>query len=124
MSVRTSALSLARLLWWYGEDDLWPRALQLQPSAVADLGPEFARLASDRSAVERVWAKAPTDAALLLPTIQLLTGETRAAVRRRRRPTKDMPVALAIDMEGLWGDPGLAEVSRILDEREMFGRSS
>jgi hypothetical protein len=35
--VITSPLSLARLLWWYGEDDLWPRALDLTPEAVAHL---------------------------------------------------------------------------------------
>lgn len=121
MSVRTSAVSLARLLWWYGEDDLWPRALQLRPTVVADLAPEFGRLASDRSAVERVWPNAPRDAPLLLPTIHFLTGEARPAVRIRRRPTRDMPAVLAVDEAGRWADPGLAEVGRILDERE-FGR--
>lgn len=42
--VYTSPLSLARLLWWYGEDELWPRALDLPPLVVADLAAEFGKL--------------------------------------------------------------------------------
>lgn len=42
--VITSPLSLARVSWWYGEDDLWPSALALTPDVVADLAPRFAEL--------------------------------------------------------------------------------
>jgi hypothetical protein len=122
MLVRTSALSLARRLWCYGEDDLWPRALQLPPSVVADLASEFGRLASDRAAVERIWPSAPRDAPLLIPMIQYLEGRPRPAVRTRRRPTKAMPAILAVDEGDRWADPGLAEVSRILDDRQFGDR--
>jgi hypothetical protein len=30
-------LSLGRVLWWYGEDALWPEALELSPATVANL---------------------------------------------------------------------------------------
>ena len=42
--VITSPLSLARVLWWYGEDGLWATALELEPVVVADLAPRFAEL--------------------------------------------------------------------------------
>lgn len=122
MLVRTSALSLARLLWWYGEDELWPRALQLPPSVVADLASEFGRFASDRAAVERVWPTAPRDAPLLIPVIQYLEGRPRPALRTRRRPRKAMPAILDVDEAVRLADPGLAEVSRILDDRQFGDR--
>lgn len=118
--VRTSPLSLARVLWWYGEDDLWPRALNLPPLAVADLAAEFGRLASDPSAVERLWPSAPRDAFLLIPVIALLERRPRPAARSRRRPSKQLPEVLDVDQAGLWSDPGLAAVSRNLDDR-AFG---
>ena len=119
IQVRTSPLSLARLLWWYGEDDLWARALQLPPSVVADLASEFGRLASDPVAVEHVWPHAPRDAPLLIPVIQYLEGRVRPAARARRRRTRDMPAVLDVAESERWSDPGLAEVSRILDERRF-----
>lgn len=125
MLVRTSPLSLARLLWWYGEDDLWPRALRIPPSVVADLADDFGRLHLDRAAVERIWPSAPrrnADAPLLLVAISHLEGRARPAARSRRRPSKAMPGALDVDEAGLWVDPGFAEVNRILDQRH-FGRA-
>ena len=35
--VITSPLSLARVLWWYGEDDLWASALALAPTVIEHL---------------------------------------------------------------------------------------
>jgi hypothetical protein len=72
--VITSPLSLARVLWWYGEDALWPRALELTPAEVGRLAPAFARLRNDPRLVARTWPSAPADAYLLLPTIGLLEG--------------------------------------------------
>jgi hypothetical protein len=117
VAVVTSPLSLARLLWWYGEDELWPRALSLAPLVVADLAPEFGRLGADRPSVESIWPKAPRDAPLLIPIIEYLEGRPRPAARSRRRQTKAMPPALAVDEAARWDDPGLHEVARILDER-------
>jgi hypothetical protein len=42
--VITSPLSLARIMWWYGEDELWTPALLLEPAAVADMAPRLAEL--------------------------------------------------------------------------------
>lgn len=65
----TSALSLARILWWYGEDDLWPRALNMEPVEVADLAPEFARLRMEPDELKKLWPGHPRDAYLLVPLI-------------------------------------------------------
>ncbi len=115
--VITSPLSLARLLWWYGEDDLWPRALDLAPEEVAALATAIAELRADPVEVSRRWPSAPRhDAPLLLPTIGLLEGASRPAVRRHRRPTAGMPGTLAVDDEKRWRDPQLEEVARLVDE--------
>ena len=119
--VITSPLSLARLLWWYGEDDLWPRALDLSPPAVAYLAPEFAELRSDPAAVAAVWPSAPDDGYLLLPAIGLLEGAPRPAVRRHRRPDAGMPADLALAEDVRWADPALAEVARLVDEMAGTG---
>ncbi len=124
--VVSSPLSLARLLWWYGEDDLWPRALALAPDQVAALAASFAQLRTDPAAVARQWPTAPRhDAPLLLPTIGLLEGTSRPAVRRHRRPDAAMPAALAVEEEERWRDPQLEEVARIVDTlsgvRERLG---
>lgn len=117
MQVRTSALSLARLLWWYGEDELWPLALKMTPLEVADLADEFGRLTLDPSAVQAIWPGAPRDAVLLLPVIRHLKGVDRPAARTRRRASKGMPTVLNRSEEERWADPDLREVARILDDR-------
>ena len=115
--VITSPLSLARLLWWYGEDDLWPRALELAAEQVAALATTFAVLRADPVDVARRWPGAPRhDAHLLLPAIGLLEGAERPAVRRHRRATAGMPGVLAVDDEKRWRDPQLEEVARLVDE--------
>ena len=113
--VITSPLSLARLLWWYGEDDLWPPALGLTPETVAFMSREFAALRADPERVERLWPSAPPDAYLLLPTIAELDGVPRPAARRYRRSTSGMPGLLAAEEEKRWRDPQLEEVARIVD---------
>jgi hypothetical protein len=113
--VITSPLSLARLLWWYGEDDLWPRALGLSPAVVAFLAEEFASLRARPEDVYRLWPSPPFDAYLLLPTIAQLEGEPRPAARRHRRAREQMPLALDVEEEKRWRDPQLEEVARIVD---------
>ncbi len=115
--VTTSPLSLARLLWWYGEDELWPLALALTPEAVAGLADDFGRLYLDESEVRRHWPAAPRYAHLLLPVIGLLEGRMRPAARTRRRPERNMPEILRRDEEWAWTEPGVTEVSRLLHER-------
>ena len=113
--VLTSPLSLARLLWWYGEDDLWPRALGLTPETVAFMSREFAALRATPERVDQLWPAAPPDAYLLLPTIAELEGAPRPAARRHRRSRLDMPRLLDIAEEKRWRDPQLEEVVRLVD---------
>ncbi len=113
--VITSPLSLARVLWWYGEDALWPRALELTPAEVGRLAPAFARLRNDPRLVAHTWPSAPADAYLLLPTIGLLEGAVRPAARRHRRATSLMPPVLDVDEDRRWKDPQLLEVCREVD---------
>ena len=115
--VITSPLSLARVLWWYGEDDLWPDALGLPPAAVADLATRLAELRDAPEIVAIIWPGAPiADAYLVLGVIEHLEGNARPAVRRHRRGGP-MPDALDLDEEQRWHDPALAEVFRLVQEQ-------
>ena len=113
--VVTSPLSLARVSWWYGEDGIWPKALELLPSVVAGLAPRFGELLSEPDLVRDVWAEAPRhDAHLLLGTIEHFEGRLRAGARRHRR-TGVMPAELDRTEEARWADPALAAVLMLVD---------
>jgi len=115
--VITSPLSLARVLWWYGEDDLWPAALELAPAVVADLAPRFAELRDAPEIMQLLWSGAPlSDAHLVLGTIEHLEGRPRPA-RRRHRRGGPMPEVLDPGEDERWRDPALAEVFRLVQER-------
>ena len=115
--VVTSPLSLARVLWWYGEDDLWAPALELAPAVVADLAPRFAVLRAEPEVMELVWPGAPLrDAHLVVGTLEHLEGRPRPAVRRHRRGAP-LPDVLDLGEDERWHDPALAEVLRLVRER-------
>ena len=115
--VITSPLSLARVLWWYGEDELWSVALHLEPTAVADLAPRFAELRATPEVVDLLWPGAPrADAHLVLGTIEHLEGRPRPAARRHRRGGP-MPALLDIGEDERWHDPVLLAVFRLVQER-------
>ena len=115
--VVTSPLSLARALWWYGEDELWPAALGLAPAVVADLAPRFAELRAAPETVELLWPGAPlADAHLVLGVVEHLEGHPRPAVRRHRR-AGPLPDVLDLGEDLRWQDPALAEVFRLVQER-------
>lgn len=115
--VVTSPLSLARTLWWYGEDELWPAALVLVPAVVADLAPRFAELRAAPETVELLWPGAPlADAHLVLGVVEHLEGHPRPAVRRHRRGGP-LPDVLDLGEDLRWQDPALAEVFRLVQER-------
>lgn len=115
--VVTSPLSLARVLWWYGEDELWQAALVLPPATLADLAPRFALLHARPELVETLWPGAPAaDAHLVLGAIEHLEGRARPAARRSRRGGP-LPAVLDIAEDERWRDPALAEVLRLVDER-------
>jgi hypothetical protein len=115
--VITSPLSLARVQWWYGEDDLCVAALGLAPAAVADLAPRFAELRATPEVMELLWPGAPiADAHLELGTIEHLEGRSRPAARRHRRGGP-MPDVLDLGEDDRWRDPVLAEVLLLVQER-------
>lgn len=115
--VVTSPLSLGRVLWWYGEDELWSKAVLLMPSEVADLAPRFGELHAAPEIMELLWPGAPIrDAHLVLGTIEYLEGRPRPAARRHRRGGA-LPRVLDVNEELRWRDPSLAEVLRLVDER-------
>lgn len=115
--VITSPLSLGRVLWWYGEDELWPTATKLMPSEVAGLARRFAELHAAPEVMELLWPGAPTrDAHLVLGTIEHLEGRARPAARRHRRGGP-LPPVLDVSEELRWRDPALVEVLRLVDER-------
>ena len=118
--VITSPLSLGRVLWWYGEDELWPTALELSPAKVADLAPRFAELHAAPEVVELLWPGAPiADAHLVLVAIEHLEGRARPAARRHRRGGP-LPPVLDVAEDLRWRDPALVEVLRLVDERGGF----
>lgn len=118
--VITSSLSLGRLMWWYGEDALWPAALELSPMQVAHLASRFAELRAAPELIESVWPGAPAaDAHLILGTIEHFEGRARAAARRHRRGGP-MPEALDVSEEDRWTDPALDEVLRLVDQWTGF----
>ena len=115
--VITSPLSLARIMWWYGEDGLWPPALLLEPAVVADLAPRLAELRAAPGVVELLWPGAPlVDAHLVLGAIEHLEGRPRPAARRHRRGGP-MPDRLDVSEFERWRDPALADVFRLVQER-------
>ena len=115
--VITSPLSLARVLWWYGEDELWTAALELMPTAVADLAPRLAELRASPEMVELLWPGAPgADAYLVLGAIEHFEGHPRPAARRHRRGGP-LPDVLDVGEKKRWRDPALAEVYRLVQRR-------
>lgn len=103
--VITSPLSLARVLWWYGEDALWPAALGLPPVAVAELAPRFAELRAAPGVVELLWPGAALrDAYLVIGTLERLEGRPRGGARRHRRGGP-LPSPLDRSEEDRWRDP-------------------
>jgi hypothetical protein len=115
--VITSPLSLARVLWWYGEDGLWTQAFLLEPSAVADLAPRLAELRAAPEVLELLWPGAPlADAHLVLGAIEHLEGRPRPAARRHRRGGP-MPQRLDVSEYQRWRDPALAQVFWLVQER-------
>ena len=69
----TSPSSLGRVMWWYGEDELWPAARELSAPEVTDLASRVAELLAAPQVVELLWPGAPiADAHLVLGTFEHL----------------------------------------------------
>ena len=112
LTILTSPMSLARLLWRYGEDGLWQDALGLSPEKVASIGSFAGELALAHPGMG-------TNEALIAAAIENLEGTIRPPARTRRRSNKEMPPDLAATEDDLWSDPGCSTVTRIAQERSQ-----
>src|SRR4051812_47314214 len=89
----SSALSVARELWRYGEPELASRALALPPADVLDIGTRSMHL-MESGDDNRVWPNGPKDKAFVIAAIERLEGTPRPAQRRTRRPERMLPAQL------------------------------
>ena len=90
-----SAIALARELWRYGEDDLWPRALGLAPAEMVEIGERSGDLLGTKS--NELWPDGPRGSRpVLLAGIEHLEGTIRPARLNVTRPDDTMPQELQI----------------------------
>jgi hypothetical protein len=111
--VVTSALSLARELFRYGETDLADRAAALSPEDVARIGVRIGELRQG-AMTERVWPDGPPNAAYLLAVVEHLEGVARPCRRTRRLPEKSLPAHLQATEQERWD--ASVPVSRAMDD--------
>jgi hypothetical protein len=113
----TSPRMLAGMLWAYGEDALWERALQLPAETVADIGERAGVLALDAALADRISPDRPRAISwvLVVATIEALEGRARPPARRRRRPDRAKPEGLT-DILGS-RDPEWQRVNEIVQHR-------
>lgn len=115
MVVVTSPLTLARLLWLYGEDDLWELALALPPEKAADIGERAGDLMMHPGAADAIWPERPRGSELVLVAIEALAGGSPPARRNRRKPKKNLPARLNATETELWSS--IKPVSDVVDQR-------
>jgi hypothetical protein len=96
-ALSTSQLTLARELWRFGEDDVWPTILTLNVAEMVDLNERasdiYARqpVADMRLIQAHIWA-----------AIERVHGVGRLPVRARRRAKSKMPADLLATEGELW----------------------
>jgi hypothetical protein len=117
----TSALSLARQLWRFGEPDLAERAFHLPPEDVANIGFRIAMLLESGDA-DRLWPDGPGDKALILAVTEWLEGAPRRSSRMRRLPEKRLPVHLQATQAVRW--EATNEVGDAVERLRREGRIS
>lgn len=117
----TSALSLARQLWRYGEPALAERALGLSPEDVAKIGYRSGMLVLSGDA-DRVWPDGPQDKAAVLAVMERLEGAPRPPRRARRLPEKRLPPHLQATEAERWH--ATTEVADAVDRPMHGGRMS
>ena len=114
MHVVTSALSLARELFRYGEPELAEKALRLRADEVASVGSRIGQIEMSGQAAQ-IWPDGPANRAYLLGVIERLEGQPRPAARTRRLPEKSLPQHMQATEEQRW--QAAAEVSKEMDGR-------
>jgi hypothetical protein len=117
----TSALSLARELWRYGEPDLAERAFHLPPEDVANIGYRIAMLLLSGDA-DRLWPDGPGDKAAILVVTEWLEGAPRPSSRVRRLPEKRLPLYLQATEAERW--EATTEVADAVERLRREGRMS
>jgi hypothetical protein len=117
--VVTSALSLARQLWRYGEPALAEQALALSPDEVATIGHRSGSLVLSGDA-DRLWPDGPADKAAVLAVTERLEGAPRRPRRARRLPEERLPAHLQATEAERW--QATTEVAEAVDRRRHGGR--
>lgn len=100
-AIITSALSLARVLWRYGEPELAQRAAALSPADVLTVGQRIAELGVSGDS-KRYWPNSGKNAAFVLGAIWFLEGRPRPPVLQRRLPESQLPSELQATEAELW----------------------
>jgi len=117
----TTALSIARELWRYGEPDLADRAFRLSPTEVLQAGRRMGKIEMSGAGAE-IWPNGPRNRAYLLGAIAMLEGTARPCVRRRRLPEHSLPAHLVATEEQRWA--ALGEVSAAQQDATPPGRET
>ncbi len=117
----TSALSLARQLWRYGEPALAERALALSPEDIAKIGDRSGMLVLSGDA-DRLWPDGPQDKAAVLAVTERLDGAARPPRRSRRLPEDRLPRHLQATEAERW--QATTEVAHTVDRLTHGGRMS
>jgi len=97
----TSAMSLSRELWRYGEPHLAERALILPPDDVANIGCRAGILYLSGMANE-IWPNGPGSKHVLLAVTEWIEGKPRPSSRVRRLAEKRLPPHLQATEAELW----------------------
>ena len=102
LKIVTSALSLARELWRYGEAPLAGRARKLKPKDLIELGERAGEIQASGEG-DQLWPDGPrADKALLLAATELLEGKARPTQRTRRLPVGKLPAQLQATEQELY----------------------
>lgn len=110
--VVTSALSIGRELWRYGEPELAKRALSLSPIEVLRIGARAGELIVSKQAAV-LWPDGPRGSETLLAAVEKFEGASRPLRRRRRLPERALPRELQATLEERW--QAAAEVADVMD---------
>lgn len=110
----TSALSLGRELWRFGEVDLAEQARGLPPGDVRALGERAGQRVLSKAA-EALWPGGPRNSAVLLAAIERLEGPPPTVPADSKAARERPSASLAGHRAERW--EAVAEVAQVMDER-------
>lgn len=110
------AVSYARELWRYGEQDLARRAAVMSPAECADVGVRAGELSATGEA-SRLWPGGPRGhtTAVLLAVVEHLEGCARPCARTRRAAESSLPAQWQLTEDQRWA--ALEPVVRAMEAR-------